>query len=150
MNEDKIIWCLKQNKGITLIEPNLKLSKSYIQDANKTLLNIFSVKDKWQVIIAYFACYEALYSLLMKAGIKSEIHDCSLGLMYIFDFEKEEIRFMKKLKQKRIKTQYYLKEEKLESELQVKKFVHKCEILLKKLNENKINLIRDLLKQCIK
>ena len=81
MNNKKLIWCINQNKGIELIDQKLHLSTSYIQEADETLENMLSSKGKWKTIMAYYTCYNALYSLLMKVGIKCEIHDCTIELM---------------------------------------------------------------------
>lgn len=34
----------------------------------------------WVITTPYYARYFALYALLMKMGIKSEIHDCSIAI----------------------------------------------------------------------
>ena len=34
----------------------------------------------WILTTAYYARYFALYALLMKMGIKSEIHDCTINV----------------------------------------------------------------------
>ena len=138
MNEDKIKWCLKQGKGIVLIEPKPHLSESYIKEADETLENVFSAKGKWKLIIAYYACYNALYALFMKSGIKCEIHDCTLELMDLFGFEPSEKDYLQKLKEDRIQVQYYLKEIVIKDEDSVKRFVSKCKILLDDLNSEKV------------
>ena len=102
MNESKIKWCAEQKKGINLIEPKLHLSESYIKEADETLENVFVTKGKWKLITAYYACYSALYALLMKAGIKCEIHDCTFELMELFGFNTSEIEYLRKLKEDRI------------------------------------------------
>lgn len=144
MNEDKIKWCLKQNKGIVLIEPKPHLSKSYMKEADETLENVFFTKGKWKLITAYYACYNALYALFMKTGIKCEIHDCTLELMELFGFEPSEIDYLKKLKEDRIQVQYYLKDIALKDEDAVKRFVFKSKILLNDLNSEKIETIREI------
>ncbi|MCD6215487.1 MAG: hypothetical protein J7J92_00220 [Candidatus Aenigmarchaeota archaeon] len=149
MNEDELRWCLKQRKGIKLIELKDHLSKSYMNEADKTLENVFSTTGKWKLITAYYACYNALYSLLMRCGIECEIHDCTLGLMKVFDFNSSEINFLKKLKEDRIQTQYYLKEIFLEDESNVKKFILRCKTILSDLNSEKIEKIRAKIKQLI-
>ncbi len=108
---------------------------------------MFHTNGKWKLILAYYACYSALYSLLMKCRIKSEIHDCSLELISLFDFSVSEVNFFRKLKEKRIKTQYYLQGIILKDEIVVKKFIIKCKILLNSLNLDKINKIRDKIKK---
>jgi len=147
MNEDKIKWCLKQVKGIELIELKPHLSESYIKEADETLENVFSSKGKWKLITAYYACYNALYALLMKCGIKCEIHDCSLDLMELFNFDFDNIGFLKKLKGDRIQAQYHLKNIILKDELNVKKFILKCKTLLNDLDSEKIEKIRAEIKR---
>lgn len=78
----------------------------------------------------------------MKCGIRCEIHDCSLELMELFDFDASEISYIKKLKGDRIQTQYYLKNILLEDESQVKEFILKCKTLSNNLNSEKIGEIR--------
>lgn len=34
----------------------------------------------WITTTAYYARYFALYALLMKIGVKSEIHDCTIAI----------------------------------------------------------------------
>src|SRR3989344_12746 len=84
-----ILWCLKQKTGIRKEEPNDQLCKSYLKEANDALVsmnvNIKAGLKKWAIITAYYARYNAIYALLKKVGIKSEIHDCSIALMrYLF------------------------------------------------------------------
>jgi len=88
---NRIKWCSEQKKGIKLIEIKPHLSESYLQEADETLENVFSASGKWKVITAYYACYSALYSILMKTGIKCEIHDCALELMVLLEFGESEI-----------------------------------------------------------
>lgn len=130
-----ISWCLKQKKGIELVEPNENLSKQYFEEAKETLQNIPNTESKWNVIMAYYACYHALYALLMKAGIKCEIHDCSIELMKLIkQFTKEDYTFLIRLKEKRIQNQYYLKHETLDDLRAVKQFVMKCKLISEELD----------------
>ncbi|MEA3229563.1 MAG: hypothetical protein U9P44_01485 [archaeon] len=144
--KNKLGWCMKQKKGIVLADAKLHLSESYIKEADDTLENVLVTKGKWKVITGYYACYNALYSILMKCGIKSEIHDCTIGLMSLLDFDDSEIEYMKKLKQDRINVQYYLKEICLDDENKVKMFIFRCKQILNDLNSSKIEEIRDFLK----
>jgi len=146
----KLNWCLKQNKGIKLIKPNNNLSESYIKDADKTLENTKNIEGKWEIIMTYYACYNALYSVIIKAGIQSEIHDCTIELMNLFRFKKEQIEFMKELKEKRIKTQYYLEEIKLKSKKEVQEFILNCKIILDDLSSKKIERIREVIEAKLK
>lgn len=143
---NKIEWCKKQSKGITLIEKKNHLSSSYLQDAQESLDACLQLTGKWKVITAYYACYNALYSIFMKCGIQSEIHDCSLALMKLFDFTAEEITFLTELKKKRIDTQYYLKKNDVNNIIEIKQFIEKCELLLNQFQEKEIEQIREKLR----
>ncbi|NOQ38385.1 hypothetical protein GQ472_05860 [archaeon] len=145
--KDKIRWCLKQKRGISLIDAKPHLSDSYIKEADETLDNVLVTKGKWKVITAYYACYNALYSILMKCGIKSEIHDCTIELMSLFDFDASDIEYFGKLKQDRINVQYYLKEIQLEDTDDVKRFIVKCKQILNRLGSSEIENVRESLKQ---
>lgn len=141
--DGKISWCLQQKNGIELIEPNDNLSLAYFTDADDSLLAMEKNTGKWKIVTAYYACYNALYALLMKAGIKCEIHDCTLALMAWFEFTKEENAFIQSLKKQRIDVQYYLKPASEIDADEVKKFVIHCKILAKALVEEKAREIRN-------
>ncbi len=131
---NKINWCLEQKKGIELVEPNDNLCKKYFDEAEQTL-QLIENDDKWELIKAYYASYHALYALLMKAGVKCEIHDCTIELMKSIEaFDNEDYIFLSKLKDKRIQAQYYLKQVVLDNLLEVKKFIFKCQEISEELN----------------
>ena len=95
---NKISWCKKQNKGIELVEPNDNLSEAYLKEANDTLKEI-QEGAKWSTIMGYYACYNALYAILMKVGVKCEIHDCTIELMKVVSgFSDEDYDFLVSLK----------------------------------------------------
>ena len=136
---------MRQQKGIVLIDAKPHLSQSYIREADDTLENVIVTKGKWKIITAYYACYNALYSILMKCGIQSEIHDCTIELMHLFDFEDSDIEYLRKLKYDRIQVQYYLKKISLDDENKVKLFIFKCKQILNNLNSSEIVNARDIL-----
>jgi len=135
-------WCKKQGRGIALIEKKPHLSKQYLEDAYESLKACMKSEGKWRVITAYYACYNAFYSILMKCGVKSEIHDCTIKLMGFFGFSDEDIKFLEILKRNRIQGQYYLKQVSLKNIRDVKEFILKCEEILNRLNEDTIKEIR--------
>lgn len=149
MNSDKILWCARQAGGIKLVQQKPHLSESYMKEADETLDVALQISGKWKIITAYYACYNALYSLLMKAGVQCEIHDCTIEVMALFGFEQKEIKFMAELKEDRIQTQYYLKEKELKNEVAVKMFVSKCKVLLDSLNSENIEKIRARIKNIV-
>jgi len=72
-------------------------------------------ENDWITTTAYYARYFALYALLMKMGIKSEIHDCSIAIAELLT-ENEILREslvsdIQYSKQARIDTQYYVERE---------------------------------------
>jgi hypothetical protein len=147
MKKGKVKWCLKQKKGIILKVPNEVLTKAYLEEADKTLENVFSTSGKWKLITGYYACYNALYAILMKCGIVCEIHDCSIELMPVLGFEEPNIEYLKVLKENRIKAQYYLKDLRLEDESGVKNFILSCKMLLNNLSSSQIEHIRKQIKE---
>ena len=149
MDEEKICWCLEKKEGIRLIELKPHLSESYIKESEETFETLSSTKGKWRVIHAYYACYNAFYSLLMKRGIRCEIHDCTLELMGLFDFKESEIEYLKTLKEDRKQNQYYLKSIELNDECAVGRFILSCKTKLNELNSAKIERIREELKRLI-
>lgn len=115
MKSDRmILWCSKQKTGIRMEKPNDLLCKSYLKEANDALVsmnaNMKAGLKKWAIITAYYARYNAIYALLSKTGIKSEIHDCSITLIrYLFPdlFDSKFFEELEISKQQRIDVQYY-------------------------------------------
>lgn len=109
-------WCIAQNKGIRLVEPNENLFKEYIRTAEETLDVLKGIHGKskvWLAATKYYCEYFALYAVLMRIGIKCEIHECTIELCRLL--EKAEIippgisKILEEDKQLRIDNQYYLK-----------------------------------------
>ena len=111
-----IKWCKNQKKGIKLIEPNDNLFEEYIQTAQESLDVLRGIQGKskvWLATTKYYCEYFAFYALLMKAGIKCEIHDCTIALCYILEevgiVPEGYASILEQDKQLRIDNQYYLK-----------------------------------------
>lgn len=110
-----IEWCKKH--GMKLIEPNDNLSEEYYKNAEETLRVTNLIKDSgsnmWLATQKYYTEYLAAYSLMMKIGIKSEIHSCTIEIVQLLEKEKIiDFEFSKILyedKELRIDNQYYLK-----------------------------------------
>jgi uncharacterized protein (UPF0332 family) len=109
---DDIKWCLKQNKGIELVEPNENLGNAYLLKAEEALDTLNSVKSKsWQLIAAYYTIYNGIYSILMKIGIKCEIHKCTIKFSkkYLKDyFVDSDFELIDMAFDARIDSQYYI------------------------------------------
>jgi len=111
-----IRWCKNRKKGIKLIKPNENLSQEYIKTAEETLDVLKSIKGKskvWLATTKYYCEYFAVYSLLMKIGIKCEIHDCTAAICNLLEdmniIPDGYTNILERDKQLRIDNQYYLK-----------------------------------------
>ena len=111
-----IKWCKSQKKGIKLIEPNDNLFQEYIQTSEETLDILKSIEGKskvWLATTKYYCEYFAVYAVLMKIGIKCEIHDCTIALAGLLEemniLPEGSLTLLQHDKQLRIDNQYYLK-----------------------------------------
>ena len=104
--------CLKFQR-IKQVVPNIDISKSYLEQAEKTLRKILQALDEqdflWASVKIYYAAYYSLCAFLRRIGLDSDIHDCSIRVAAkILEDNDMEIT-MNILKQSRIDNQYYLK-----------------------------------------
>ncbi len=152
---DKINWCLKKKGGISIVEPNTNLAEAYIKKAEDSLESIqVNVIKEWRISTAYYAMYFSLYSILVKIGIKCEIHSCTIEFASKFlknYFTKADIDFLEDSLSARIDAQYYVNRNVSNEQYQkmVKKapeILVKCKNILIKLSERDINEIRSKIK----
>jgi len=95
-------WC--KRKVFVLTEPNKELTQAYLKKAHTALEELNRVKsEEWRVSIAYYAMYFSAYSLLVRVGVKSQNHDCTIKLVEEFIDAKP----LNKAHKLRVKTQYY-------------------------------------------
>ena len=149
---DKIRWCAGKKEGLSLIEPNSDLAKAYIKKAEEALesMRVNIIKD-WRISTAYYTIYFSLYSVLMKLGVKCEIHSCTIGFAKRFlneFFEEKELDFTEDSLKARVDSQYYIDrtvpDEQYNKMVQkAPEFLVKCKSVIIKLNEKKVNEIRD-------
>jgi uncharacterized protein (UPF0332 family) len=139
---------LKQNKGIKLVELNESISENYLKESLSDFDMIEKVNPKWKTVTAYYSCYNSVYAILMKIGIKCEIHDCTIALMEMLGFDEKEIKFLDSLKKERVDVQYYLKASSLSIDKnKILEFLNKCKEIIKDMNDDKINKIRTKIKE---
>ena len=153
---DKINWCLKQNRGLELDEPNKRLASAYIRKAESSLETLKILEDKeWKIVAAYYTMYHSIYGLLRLIGIKCEIHTCTIEFVKTFlsdYFSKEECRFLENSLQARIYAQYYTNNEISDDIIQrmfqnAPEILAKCKSIISAITESKINSIRTKLKE---
>jgi len=148
---NRISWCKKQEKGIKLIEPSHNLSEEYYRNAEESLKVLRSIKETksnmWLATTKYYIEYFAVYSVLMKLGIKCEIHDCTIAMVNLL--EKENIiksgtsKLLEKDKEVRIDNQYYLKNKPVDTDFEkLSAFLLSIKESLDRLNKDVINQLR--------
>lgn len=153
-------WCLHQNRGLRLIEPNRNMSRSYIDKAEESRkamdIHFREGLYNWVTITAYYTEYFAFYALALRFGIKCEIHECMIALSEFFVNQgilTEDIhQKLKNAKQNRINAQYYIKEslskEKIEDEVnEAKNFILIIKRKLEEITESDIVHIRTNLRR---
>ena len=152
MENKKLTWCFKLKDGIRIVEPNERLSKSYLEQAKSSLLRAEKdLNDKdllWSTVAIYYAEYYALYSFLQRIGVKCENHVCSIlatGLL----LGEDKTKIINQHKDKRIDAQYYMKvdqELKIKSMLQEAKiFVSNFDGIASNLTESEIKKYREII-----
>ncbi|PIN93990.1 hypothetical protein COU54_00755 [Candidatus Pacearchaeota archaeon CG10_big_fil_rev_8_21_14_0_10_31_24] len=80
--DNDFAFCFKKASGLKLISPNDNLVEVYKRKSRSALNMLNSAiekeEDEWILDTSYYAKYFMAYALFMKAGIKSEIHDCTI------------------------------------------------------------------------
>jgi len=131
------------------------MSDSYMKMAEESLKIIRKTEDSrlWLASTSYYTAYYALYSLMMRIGVKSEIHKCSIEFMKKFlteFYDREDINLIESAFDLRNDLQYYPDRLVNESQLRfiknrVSDFLVKTKEILVKLNEKQIDKTRKLL-----
>lgn len=148
---EKIKWCKCQKKGIRLIEPNNNLAEEYLKNAEESMKVLKAVyptqSNMWLATTKYYVEYFSIYALLMKIGIKCEIHDCTLALVNLLEIEGilggGTYQLLEDDKGLRTDNQYYLKNKKVEVDFnKISNFLLKMREILNSLTKEKIDKIR--------
>ena len=103
---------MQQKKCIELVEPSDNLRNAYLIKAEEALevLRATNIRD-WQLTTAYYTIYHGIYSLLVKIGIKCEIHSCTIEFTKRFlkdHFSTDDFELIDKAFSARINSQYYV------------------------------------------
>lgn len=110
-----IEWC--KHNGMVLIEPNLTLANEYYANAEETLRVTNMIKESgsnmWLATQKYYTEYLAAYAILMRIGIKTEIHSCTIDVIRLLEtggiITFTFANILEEDKELRIDNQYYLK-----------------------------------------
>ena len=157
--KDKIKWCVSKNEGLQLIDSNSNLAKAYIKKAQDAIESMRAdiVRD-WKISTAYYSLYFSLYAIMMKIGIRCEIHSCTIEFAKRFlkdYFNESEFKFLKNALKARIDSQYYV-DRAISDDLysgmikMAPLFFVKCKSILGKLTEKRISAIRSEFDKAVK
>ena len=114
---EKIAWCKQKERGISIRKPSINLAQEYFSSAEESLKVLNALKESnsrmWLATTKYYTQYFAVYAVLMRLGIKCEIHECTLAIVKFLEeeniFEKGVTKLLEDAKELRIENQYYLK-----------------------------------------
>lgn len=147
-----IKWCLEQKDGIRTIRPNANMSDSYLKMAEESIGVLKNIEGSriWTATTSYYIFYYSLYSLMLKLGVKCEIHSCSLEFMKGFlgeFYSRKDMEMIRKAFGARIDLQYYANrpvDEKTIEEVRAhcKDFYVKTKDIIIKITEKQINSVR--------
>ena len=145
---ERLSWCKKR---IKLTQPNKNLSEEYLRKAQRSLDATISLKNnhEWQITAAYYTMYFSIYSLLIRAGIKSEIHQCTIAIAELFALTKKEIELIEQAQKARIDLQYYVDRTHNQTNTMLQQAPHillRCEELHNTLTQEDIRTIREQLR----
>ena len=90
MDAEKLKWYSKKTNGLKISNENENLAKEYIDSAEETLSILQEIKGKsnmWLATTKYYCEYFAVYALLMRIGIKCEIHECTIAVCQLLEDE---------------------------------------------------------------
>ncbi|GAB7015781.1 HEPN domain-containing protein [Methanogenium cariaci] len=152
--KDKLAWCAGIKNGIKLVEPNDNLASAYQIKAEEALEAMHSVSSfDWKISTGYYSLYFSLYSLLMKIGIKSENHSCTIEIMRNLlneYFTPDECDLLDTARRARVETQYYVTttvSEEFSATLskRVPRFLVTCKSVVNGLDEKQVQELRKTL-----
>ena len=155
---DRLSWCVGIKNGIVLVEPNDNLASAYLKKAEDAMKAMHSVVSfDWKISTGYYSMYFSLYSVLMKIGIKSENHTCTIEIMqHLLNgfFTSDECEMLGKARRARVETQYYVASNVSETfcgtlSKRVPRFLVKCRSIVEGLDEKQVERLRGILTELI-
>lgn len=107
-----INWCRGVKGGLEIVEPNENMFRSYLEMAEESFQMIKNNAESkiWTASTSYYTMYYSLYAVMIKVGIKCEIHSCSIEFMkkYLGDlYGGEFVELIKEAFEVRKDLQYY-------------------------------------------
>ena len=157
---NKLKWCLRQKRGVSLVKPSENLADAYLAKSREALGVMRTLEEKsysWAISSCYYAMYYSVYAILMRMGIKSEIHSCTIELMrsVLSDiYDTSDVEVMQRSFECRIENQYYttiVPESEMHHDLfdHAPRFYSRAQEALISINEDLINSSRRLLQDLV-
>lgn len=154
-------WCCTTKDGLRLAEPNDNLAQSYMSTADDFLGTMNRERHynmKASLSAAYYAMYNALYAVLSKAGLKCQIHACTIECMaslFTGHYSKEDITNIRRALEAREISHYRADQVVTEEDKnlvlrEAPFFVSKSKQILAALNQTEIEAIRKKVRGFIK
>ena len=146
-----IKWCLRQKRGLELTKTSERLAGAYLRKAENSLLAIQTGPTReWKILAAYYALYFSIYAVLMRIGVRCEIHSCTLAFMRHSlkkHFTEDEHSFLEQSMEARIRAHYYVDKEVPDAFYEKllhlpPEFLEKCRAVIRTLTESEIKDIR--------
>jgi uncharacterized protein (UPF0332 family) len=155
---NKFLNKLKKEEKLELVEPSDEICDSYLgKSANclksaKLLLQNNLYENS--IGISYYAMYNLFLALLFRVGIKCENHSGSILLLKLLFEENDLFKLVSNAKKERIDKQYYVTTEKDEITKEIaeelfnnaEEFVLKMKVVIKNLNNDSIDKLREKFK----
>ena len=100
-------------KGLKLTTASIKMSGSYLKMAEDTLESLDNSESSkiWTAAKVYYVFYYSLYAVMLRIGVTSEIHACSIEFMkkYLLPpYSKKDVVMIRKAFINRNNLQYYV------------------------------------------
>lgn len=147
---------LKKERKLELVEPSEEISNSYLEKADNCLISskLLLRNNLYEnsISMSYYTMYDSLIALFFKTGIKCENHSASI-LLFKNLFERIDLfKILLFAKEERINKQYYItskktfiltKESAQDMVLKAEKFLIQIKMIIKNLNTEEINALRE-------
>jgi len=137
-----------------MIEANENLSASYMKMSENALGTMNREKEynlAFSISACYYSMYYALYSIMMKIGVKCEIHSCTIEIMKVLldnYYSKEDVKTISKAFDLRNLAQYYVDKVLNKKDInfifmQAPLFVNHSKNILSSINEKDVGELRN-------
>jgi len=147
---------------ISIKQESIEICDSYLLNSKNCIQSAIVLSNnklhKNSIIMSYYSMYNALQALLFRIGIKCENHTASIILLKFLFSEKELVIIIKNAKKQRIEKQYYvdtkenqesIKKTAIELIKEDKYFFNTIKLIIKTLNKNKTDNIKDKLNKLL-